>query len=294
MLLKKIFSLRDILILILTISIVFLGVKYSKKYYNNYLNNSLKYKVIPEYYTSKANFKESQDSEILIPKIIHRIWFVFDPDNPELPEVYKKFDRKLKDLHPDYEIKEWNDKSIDDFIKKYYPNFWPIYNSYDMPVKKHDAARYFLLDHYGGIFIQHSLLFQKSIDNLLKGNELLLSEHDSSLKHLFNGFMASIPGHPFMKYVISILPERVDKHPVRSTGPALLAYLFDKYYSDKDMDKVSVLDNYYIVPFSWREKAKEPFLSYCLKNTEGKCFELFGESYSYTLWSASWLPQVKK
>ena len=36
-----------------------------------------------------------------IPKIIHRVWMVFNPKEPDIKEQYKINDKLLKDLHPD-------------------------------------------------------------------------------------------------------------------------------------------------------------------------------------------------
>ena len=46
----------------------------------------------------------------------------------------------------------WTDRRLRAFIASYYPWFLPIYLRYDQHIKRVDAARYFLLYHYGGVY----------------------------------------------------------------------------------------------------------------------------------------------
>lgn len=283
---------RIIKYIFLLIILAILAVYLSKKYILKSELIPLEYRKLPYKYTSLSKTYNSSfslhDSEIKIPKIIHRIWIPFNSNNIVVPEIYQKFDIKLKELHPDYEFMEWDENSLDEFIKKHYPEFWPVFSSYDMKVKKHDAARYVLLHHFGGIFIQHSLLFQKPIDDLLYGSDLLLTEQDYHTNQIWNGFMASVPAHPLMKYMIDNLHRKVGGLPIHSTGPAIFTYYIHEFLRKRKNNNFTVLPSYYLLPFSYEEKNREPFFTKCLRSTDGECFGLFSEAYSYTLWSAEW------
>jgi mannosyltransferase OCH1-like enzyme len=79
------------------------------------------------YKESIADDSICNNCEMKIPKIIHRIWTVWDPHKREMSDTYKKFDKILKDLHPDWQIMEWDDEKIEKFIKLNYPDFIEVY-----------------------------------------------------------------------------------------------------------------------------------------------------------------------
>ena len=47
----------------------------------------------------------------------------------------------------------WSEKESRDFIEKEYPWVLRTYDGYRYPVQRVDALRYFLMLHYGGIYI---------------------------------------------------------------------------------------------------------------------------------------------
>jgi len=150
-----------------------------------------------------------QDIEIKytspIPKIIHKIWIVFNPNNPKIPTKYQEAGKILKKLHHDWKFMEWDDKKVLSFVRDYYPDFYGRFISYDKPIMRHDAARYLILKQFGGVFIQHSFVFQKNITPLLGNDQLVFSSKFDHIKlsmpdregEVSNGFIASVPGHPF-------------------------------------------------------------------------------------------------
>jgi mannosyltransferase OCH1-like enzyme len=47
----------------------------------------------------------------------------------------------------------WTEKASRDFIETEYPWFLNAYDGYRYPVQRVDAVRYFLMLHYGGIYM---------------------------------------------------------------------------------------------------------------------------------------------
>lgn len=94
----------------------------------------------------------------MIPKIIHYCWF--GGDKPA--EVIKYIDG-WKKLCPDYEIKEWNEKNFDISQSKfafaaYKEKKWAFVSDY---------ARFFILEKYGGIYLDTDIELIKNLDSLL-------------------------------------------------------------------------------------------------------------------------------
>ena len=56
-------------------------------------------------------------------------------------------------MHEDYEYKLWTDAGSREFIATEYPWFLDSFDNYDYPIQRADAIRYFVLAHFGGIYI---------------------------------------------------------------------------------------------------------------------------------------------
>jgi mannosyltransferase OCH1-like enzyme len=121
------------------------------------------------------------DRPQLIPKIIHQTYI-----NESIPDMWKEPQQTCVDLHPDYEYKVrcrlrgirqstdmpqlWTDKKAREFIANEYatphrlqehqaltllryPWFLETFDGYPYPIQRADAIRYFVLHHFGGIYI---------------------------------------------------------------------------------------------------------------------------------------------
>ena len=254
----------------------------------------------------KLSSKElCENCEMKIPKIIHRVWMVFDPLKPDMPNLYKKYDKRLKELHPDWTFMEWDDESSLEFIKQYYPDFLPVYYSYEAPVQRLDAVRYLLVHHYGGLSIQHSFYVQKNLEPLLRGQELVVSEVEYSknfttpfdVRFVNNNFFASIPKHPIISNTIeylvirsSISKKQYDsvEYILLTTGPILFSDMIYHYLYENPDKKVKILDEFFLSPFYHRKKLREPVWSKCIVSPQ-KCSEIYPEAYAFTIWSGSWM-----
>ena len=101
----------------------------------------------------------------LIPKIIHYCWF----GKGELPPLAKKCISSWKKYMPEYEIKEWNEDNFDVNMIQYTRD---AYNN-----KKYafvsDFARFYILEKYGGIYMDVDVELIKPLDDLLDNKTIL-------------------------------------------------------------------------------------------------------------------------
>ena len=227
------------------------------------------------------------EAELSIPKIIHRIWMVWNPNKPEITPIYQEFDKILKNLHPDWQFMEWDDKKVLKLISDFYPDFLPTYLAYDVPVKRHDACRYFILDHFGGAFIQHSYKFQKNIEPLISNTDLVLTTDSKAGTSITNGFLASIPGHELWKTCIKQLVNTASLPTLDATGPHFLAKSLWSYVANNGEESLRILSRDYLLPFDWEEKFDPIINKNCIED-HSKCFELFPNAYSFSLWNWAW------
>lgn len=102
-------------------------------------------------------------------------------------------------------------------------------------IKRADAIRYFLLDHFGGLYVDLDFEALRPIDDLLAGHGLVIGQepyvHSRVLYNvdrlMCNAFMASCPRHPFWATVHAELEARKHitkggKHVMDATGPRMI------------------------------------------------------------------------
>ena len=113
-----------------------------------------------------------EKNEIIIPKVIHYCWFGRNPKS----SLIKKCIKSWKEKCPDYEIVEWNETNFDinccEYVKQAYEQKKWAYVS--------DYARFYILNKYGGIYVDTDVQFLKPLDDLLSTKFLGFARKDSS------------------------------------------------------------------------------------------------------------------
>ncbi len=160
--------------------------------------------------------------ETRIPKIIHHIWL-----GSSLPEQYRRFRETWIKFHPDWECILWTDKEIEAFglqNKK-------LYDSVANYGAKSDIARCEILYRMGGLYIDTDFECLRSFDVLHHLLDFYTGIAFDKAATLFNGLIASVPGHPILKRCIESLsstkPFRENSGTImQATGPFLLTRSF--------------------------------------------------------------------
>ncbi|KAH7393557.1 nucleotide-diphospho-sugar transferase [Cadophora sp. MPI-SDFR-AT-0126] len=163
----------------------------------------------------------------LIPKIIHQTYI-----NESIPERWQAGQQSCIDLHEDYEYILWTDAKSRDFIATEYPWALDNFDSYNFPIQRADAIRYFILAHYGGIYIDLDDGCNRRLDPLLSYPAWARRTLPTGIS---NDAMGSVPQHPFFLHVIESLASynRNWFMPyitvMYSTGPLFLSVLWVEY-----------------------------------------------------------------
>jgi len=177
----------------------------------------------------------------LIPKIIHQTYI-----NESIPAHWKGPQQSCLDLHPDYEYKLWTDKKSREFIAAEYPWFLETFDGYPYPIQRADAIRYFVLHHFGGIYIDLDDGCNRSLDPLLAYPAWVRRTIPTGIS---NDAMGAVPRHPFFLKAIDSLTDYNRRWPLpyitvmASTGPLFLSLVWRHYnnVSPVDENRVRIL-----------------------------------------------------
>jgi hypothetical protein len=165
----------------------------------------------------------------MIPPILHQTW-KSDSIPPEFQAWMESWDRH----NPGWKRMFWNDRTLLEFVGEHYPDFLATFCSYKAGVMRADAGRYLLLHHFGGVYADLDCECVAPFAPIMAENRVVLCREPSAhfsgqagfrgLPYLlFNGTMASPPGHPFWLHLWSYLPTLTRaKETIDATGPAVL------------------------------------------------------------------------
>lgn len=143
-----------------------------------------------------------KNEAVAIPRILHHTW-----RDKDVPEQWRATYQSCLDKHKDWKHMFWTDADIQKFLEKEYPWFMPTYHSYKYPIQRVDAMRYFLLYHFGGVYIDLDVGCYTSADDTLKGTyNYSVVFLEAVPTGITNWFMASVPRHPLFGVAIEMLP----------------------------------------------------------------------------------------
>ena len=168
----------------------------------------------------------SMPFEAGVPKIIHQQW-----KNDNVPQKFMKWRKKWLEMYPqpEYEHMLWTDKNGRELIVEHYPWFLETYDGYHHNINRADAARYFILHHYGGIYADLDYEPQSNFFEYLPPNQVAMVESPYYWNEKTQNCLMSSPKHdPFWVDLFTVLTENAEKEEVlEATGPILLDQAID-------------------------------------------------------------------
>ena len=189
-----------------------------------------------------------------IPYIFHQTW-----KTDRLPRKLRQLQNTWQQHHPAAKHWLWTDKDNRSFLQKHYPWFVPVYDNYSQTIMRVDAVRYFILRHFGGIYVDLDFECLKPITPLLENQQLLIGceppQHLADMSRvrrhlgdniLCNAFIASSQGHEFWDHAIKLLVERGKRSDTLvATGPF---FFTDAYQSYAHKETIHVLPSEILYP----------------------------------------------
>lgn len=136
-----------------------------------------------------------------IPNHIHFTWKQTDLTTYPSDSSFLIWQRHSPSPNSTFDL--WTDVRLDNFIKKYYPMYLTSYHSFAYDIQRADFARYLLLYHYGGYYVDMDA-FPTGFAQLNEMNcfdlVLPLSTDGNTLS---NHFLAAKPRSPFLLFLLN-------------------------------------------------------------------------------------------
>jgi mannosyltransferase OCH1-like enzyme len=126
----------------------------------------------------------------------------------------------------------WTDASALTFISTHYPQHLNLFKGYKYGIQRADVLRYFLLHHYGGIYLDLDIAPYRRLDALLALPAWVCETTPTGIS---NDALGNVTGHPFYQFVIDSLEDyqRDWGSPyvtvMASTGPLFLSLVLREY-----------------------------------------------------------------
>ena len=137
----------------------------------------------------------------IIPRILHHSW-----KNSDIPLHWISAYNSCLDAHAGYKFVLWTDEDIDRFIKAEYSWFYQFFHNYENDIERVDAARYFILYHYGGVYVDLDVGCRMPTHEMLsKTNGYKVIIPAGYPTGLTNWFMASTKHHSLFRQVLETL-----------------------------------------------------------------------------------------
>lgn len=213
----------------------------------------------------------------MIPRIIHYCWF----GRGEKPKLAKKCIYSWKKYMPNCEIIEWNEDNFDvnmiPYTKEAYEKGKYAFVS--------DFARFYILNKYGGIYMDVDVELIKPLDYLLNNKVFLGFEKKGRVNPGL--IMGSEPNTLFLKDMIEIYS---DLHFINSDGSLNLTTIVDHttiYLKSKGLsneDTKQIVNDVVVYPTDY----------FCPINMSTNKLEITENTYSIHHFSGSWLSKWAK
>lgn len=181
--------------------------------------------------TTRSSSDRTSASDAELPKIIHQQW-----KDSQIPRKFQAWHEAFHSVFPHHRHMLWTDESSRHLIANNYSWFLPVYDQYQPSIKKVDAARYFILHAYGGLYAD--LDYEPLVDfwNYLPQDRVAIVESPHQYNEYHQNSLISSPRNdPFWLKAFELLKDRQHMSVLHATGPsfldALVSFSSEYYYT---------------------------------------------------------------
>lgn len=130
----------------------------------------------------------------------------------ELPLISKAAVTNVRLLNPEFEYLFFDDRQVQEFIDKQFPEYRSVFHSFPFPIQRYDFFRYLAVYHFGGFYLDLDVFLSSGLADLLDFgcvfpfeeltmNIYLRQEYGMDWE-IGNYAFGAAMGHPFIMAVI--------------------------------------------------------------------------------------------
>ena len=231
---------KRLLLLLLLLLVAFIGLRIGFFFLSLYVYDWSPYLLRRD---DVLSLNTNTPTEFRIPRIVHQTFKA----NVTPPINWQHAQQSCKSVLWDYQFRMWTDEDARAFIREHYPRHLANYDSYPHHIERVDALRYFILYHYGGVYLDMDVGCQQRLDPLLQSFDVVLVK--TQPMGLSNDVMMSAARHPFFLQMMQQLPRWNWRYGLKfltvmaSTGPLYLdAQVMSYLDTQRDLSVFKVLD----------------------------------------------------
>ncbi len=216
-----------------------------------------------------------------IPSVVHLIWLGSPP-----PEVVHLVMASWKKYHPQWEIKLWTEKEVENFAwsTPYSENFFKQGKNW---AEKSDILRFEILYQFGGIYADTDVVCLKSFDDLMnKGISFFAGFESNQIKRfgrplIGSAIIGAVKNSPIIKRCLDYSQTSEDAPSIHQhirSGPGPISKAAYEALEAGD-ETVLLLPCSYLYPLPWEKRLVS--LNEILENIRP-------ETFAIHLWEGSW------
>jgi hypothetical protein len=184
----------------------------------------------------------------VFPEIMHHIFWDFTDKNRPLTEIteFNTCRNSWLNHHQNWTAKLWDKPDMNEFVKKYFPQYFEAWDNLDKKIKKVDMFRYMVLYIEGGLYVDLDIECFINFNSLIEkyqNYDIILYCHGTENSEICNnGIMISKPNNQFWIKMIEYGFENQSKNVLGCTGPPALGKLAFKNHQEHN---IKLQDHYY-------------------------------------------------
>lgn len=202
-----------------------------------------------------------------IPRVLHQTW-----KSPQVPPHWQRYRESWVAHHESWTFRLWTDEDNRELIASRYPWFLPVYDAFPRQIQRVDAAKYFILYTYGGVYADLDCQSMRPLDPVIERGGAILGHSGNGVIEC--AVFASPPRHPLWELAFEEMPKRslgarffrglrgIDAiHVLFRTGPFMLRRIVRRYRAEAirraDSAGLTLCRSYVFSSRSWWRRDEE-------------------------------------
>lgn len=160
----------------------------------------------------------------VIPDVFHRVWVGGKP----IPDRFEAYWESWQRHHPRSRFVTWRDEHIAEFGSPCVR----LCNECRNPAEMSDVLRFFIVEKYGGIYLDTDFECYRSIDELLDGWDFCSAWENAEM--VASAFFAAVPNHPILSRMVEQLRGMSIDHTlsqIKTAGPQAFSTTIGDVYA---------------------------------------------------------------